>query len=242
LYDGAKFDKELSRYPNKFELNNVFVTADVMKQERNRRFAKPEERERLIFISDIRLGGEDQKTFEEGVTRDMTMQEEWVRILQPNMSLLKFRMSYNLKHGDSITYTKGDIYYGIWPKETSGETRLLVRKNDIGKTQKYDYKSYEQLMFFHNKYARPYCFGEVRDDTKLQEYVFGKNFYCPCYDCMSELRALQEYCGVMKKDLDIAIRMFTAFMNKEKKPAFLQAPAEKPTMKSLNAVLEKYNK
>lgn len=221
LYDGAKFDRQLERYPQTFELNQTFVTTDLIKTLKKRRFTSPFTASRLVFISDIRLGAADAHSFESGVTRDMQMQEEWMEILRPSMSLLKFRMSYHLKHGEAISYTKGDILYGIWPKETSGETRLLVRQRDIGTKQTYDFKYYEQSMFFHNKYARPYCFTEAQHDKILKSFVFAdKNNYCPCYDCMAELRTLQEYATTTNQDMNTIITMFASYMNRGRVPAF----------------------
>ena len=220
LYDGARFDPKLRAYPDVFELHEAFVTNDTIKNIKRQRLSGPLVKGRLIFISDIRLGANNANAFEEGVTRDMVMQEEWMGILEPAMSLLKFRMSYSLKHGDSISYTKGDIYYGIWPKETSGETRLLVRQKDIGKKATYDFKSYEQTMFFHNKYARPYCFPEVRNNKDISPFIFEKNYYCPCYDCLAELKTLHEYANVMGMDLEQVIILMASYMNRYKVPAF----------------------
>ena len=221
LYDGANFDKELYKYPEYFELHNEFVTTDLIKDLKKNRFSR--NNDRLIFVSDIRMGANDQTTFEDGVTNDMQLQEEWIEILKPKMSLLKFRMSYNLKHGESITYTNGEILYGVWPKETSGETRLLVRQKDIKKRVKYDFKDYEQSMFFHNKFARPFCFLKESNDEELQPFIHTKNnAYCPCYDCLAELRILQDYSKITKSSLEQNIYRFGNFMNPRAAPQLFQ--------------------
>jgi hypothetical protein len=187
LYDGANFDARLKTYKfmNVFEIhegNDGFFTSDKCKIEKQRfdKIKRP-----LLFVSDIRL---TEENFEKGVSRDMEMQKEWITILNPFMSLVKFRMPYSLKHGESIDYMKGDILFGIWPKNVSGETRLLIKKENNYNIVKYDFENYEQTMFFHNKYIRPYCFN-----INYKKYVGVGKHYCPCYDCISELNVINKY-------------------------------------------------
>ena len=218
LYDGAKFDKTLSYYPNIYELHegkDGFVDTKLVHNIAKRFNNK----NNIILISDIRLGADDKSKFEKGVTEDMKSQQEWMEILRPQMSLLKFRMSYNLNHGDRLNYTKGDILYQIWPKDKSGETRLLVRKKDIGNKIDYDFKDYEQTMFFHNKYKRPFCYSDAT--PAMKKYIFSPhNVYCPCYDCLAELTVLDNYSKVMNQNLDNIIHFVASHMNKEKIPIF----------------------
>ena len=180
----------------------------------------------LLFVSDIRLTEDD---FEKGVERDMLLQKEWIEILKPDLSLVKFRLPYSLKHGDTFEYIKGDILYGIWPKETSGETRLLIKKSDISKSKLYDFKNYEEIMFFHNKYTRPFCFDLIDNYEK-----YNKNgLYCPCYDCISELVALDNYSQIYKlHTIDKAINIML------KLPAKNFYGKEKQPLKSLDKFLE----
>jgi hypothetical protein len=205
LYDGAKFDPILKQYPNVYEIHEDkagFVTTPLIKSLKSRL-----DSDRLLFISDIRLGDEDKDKFEHGVMRDMQLQEEWIEILRPKLSLLKFRMSYKMKHGDSLKYTKGTILYGVWPKETSGETRLLVQQQDIIKKINYDFKNYEETMFFHNKYERPYCFDDMPDEIKDLIFIKNNN-YCPCYDCVSELAILYKFSLLAKQEYDFVVKEF----------------------------------
>jgi hypothetical protein len=157
----------------------------------------------MLFISDIRLGEGDKIKFEQQVTRDNALQLGWIKILKPKYSLLKFRLPYLDK---SINYVKGRIMYQTWPKETSGETRLLVSKAAISSPLvSYDFKTYEESMFFHNKWTRRYCFpvakGKSLGNSSSPSHpsdppsiVYKKgNQYCTCYDCMSELYILEAY-------------------------------------------------
>ena len=219
LYDGAAFDKRLYKLKDTFEIytgKEGFFTTEICKTLKKK--YKP-----LIFVSDIRLTEED---FEKGVERDMISQKEWIEILKPELSLVKFRMPYSLKHGESLEYIKGDILFGIWPKGTSGETRLLIKKSNISKLKKYDFKQYEELMFFHNKYTRPFCFDLIE---KYNKYL---NHYCPCYDCISELVTLDNYCQVYSRDLDAIVNIMLTLPAKD-----FFAKKNKP-LQSLDSVLK----
>lgn len=227
LYDGAKFDTQLAKYPNIYELHEGkqgFVDTTMIRNIKKRFQGRGNNS--LIFISDIRLDAKDDNAFESAVYKDMQNQQEWMEILRPKMSLLKFRMSYNMRHGDKLVYTKGDIMYQIWPKPASGETRLLVRQADIGKKIPYDFKEYEENMAFHNTYKRPFCYKAI--PPELHSYIFTDkppNKYCPCHDCMAELTVLSEYAKTMRKPMDWAVNIVARHMNRERVPVFLRSPA-----------------
>jgi hypothetical protein len=219
LYDGARIDRQLKAWPRVYEIHegrDGFFTNEKCHQLKKRLAAQ---KRPVLFVSDIRLAEEDDTKFEHNVTRDMELQKEWVQILKPTLSLLKYRMSYHMKHGESLRYLKGTILYGIWPKQQSGETRLLVEKEDTGKEINYDFKDYEESMFFHNKFVRSYCFP-ISDELK-QFMRPPKNIYCPCYDCVSELLILQEYSQLFAQPLAATVDYFGKVMNPGHKPAFL---------------------
>jgi hypothetical protein len=213
LYDGAKFHDSLKKH-HAFEIHEGkegFFTDDTCKAIKNRFNSN-----NLIFVSDIRLGEDD---FEEGVERDMESQKNWVKMLKPKLSLLKFRMSYNMKHGDTIDYIKGELLYGIWPKPLSGETRLLIEQKDALKIQVYDFKDYEEILFYHNKNKRPFCLSKI--PKEFNEYITSNNnIYCSCYDCILELSILNNYCQLFNKSLNTIITLFGNAMNWQKKVAF----------------------
>lgn len=177
LYDGAKFDPNL-RKNKRFELHNEFFD--------DAKAAAYAGYKHLLFVSDIRL---TETQFEAGVMRDMKMQADWVKIIDPVMSLLKFRISYDSKPGDKIKYLKGTLLFGIWAKPLSGETRLLVKQADNKKMVSYDFSKYEQTQFYHNKQVRPFCFRQAYDKFSKQ-----MSKYCPCYDCFAELMVLSDFC------------------------------------------------
>jgi len=193
LYDGANFDPRLRNdLTGSFELYNEYFTDDVCKTLK-KRFAASLKSD-LLFISDIRMDQKDKKMFEKQVAIDNALQLGWIKILKPKYSLLKFRLPYHLKHGESYNYLKGRVMYQMWPPAVSGETRLLVSKSAISSPLvPYDFKQYEEAMFFHNKWARGYCFS-LPLNHELSPIVYTKNnSHCTCYDCMAELYTLQEY-------------------------------------------------
>jgi hypothetical protein len=71
------------------------------------------------------------------VQRDMLWQQTWVRIMRPFGSILKFRLPWT----DGCTlYTKGDIYLPVWGPQTTTESRLIVRQDDIDSCVSYDHR------------------------------------------------------------------------------------------------------
>ena len=202
LYDGGQpFNKFLSKNKN-IEIHDEMMTIEKCKTLKDKY-------KNLVFISDIRLDNDD---FEHGVSQDMVLQDAWIKILKPKLSLLKFRMAYSMKHGETISYLKGNILFGVWPKPTSGEARLLVYQKDIDTSQIYDFKDYEESMFFHNKYARQFCYKTGWE--KFKDFIqTDNNPYCPCYDCIAELSILDSYATLMKRNLDKFIPFFATNMN-----------------------------
>lgn len=200
LYDGAKFDIILKKYKHAFELHTQFVDNRLISKLKHSRFNN-KDIDRLILISDIRMANKDRDKFEIAVNKDMLLQQEWVKILKPAFSLLKFRLPYYYSSNNKYKYLKGDIYYQVWEPKKSTETRLLVRKADIDRYKRYDIKKYEDANFYHNKYERAYCYDIKEIDEDIRPYIYTENKYCPCYDCIGELKILHKYCKLMNKNL-----------------------------------------
>jgi len=238
LYDGATFDKNLKDYPDIFEIHegeDGFFTDEKCKLLK-KRLKKENKENSILFVSDIRLGEKDSFKFENNTVRDMDLQKEWVKIIKPDMALLKFRMSYNMKHGEKLKYLKGKLLYGIWPTSLSGETRLLVLKKDISKSINYDFKKYEENLFFHNKYIRPFCFPIP---SNFKKYITApNNIYCPCYDCISELNILYEYSKLFKVSFNSIIKKYGLILNHISKNNFKQNQPLKPIDTKINQLIK----
>jgi hypothetical protein len=186
LYDGATFDNSLQNN-NLFELHQgqdgFFTTEKAV--ELKDKYNNYD----LLFVCDIRLDSDNITEFEKNVMNDMSKQQDWVRILTPLLSLLKFRTPYNFT--GNMTYMSGKLLYGIWRPPKSTESRLLTHQKEIGENKEYNADVYEKNHFFHNKYIRPFAFRKAFID--FSKYITQSNQYCPCYDCYAELTVLKEY-------------------------------------------------
>lgn len=202
LIDPSPFDERLFNKPETYRIINKLFTDDICEQ-----LKKELKDKNFLFVSDIRR---DEKDFEAGVIRDMQLQYDWVKKLLPLLSLLKFRMNYKMKKGDTLPYLNGDLLYGIWATPVSGETRLLVKKDDINKKDKiYNFNDYEEIMFYHNKNERATCFSKYKNKTKYKKFIENKNnLYCECFDCLQELNILFEYSELFKKDFNLVVNNF----------------------------------
>lgn len=202
LIDPSPFDKRLFNRPETYRIINKLFTDDICEQ-----LKKELKDEKFLFVSDIRRG---EKDFEDGIIRDMQLQYDWLKKLLPLLSLLKFRMNYKMKKGDTLPYLNGDLLYGIWATPVSGETRLLVKQEDINKKDKiYNFNDYEEIMFYHNKNERTTCFSKYKNKTKYKNFIENKNnLYCECFDCLQELNILFEYSKLFKKDFNQVVKNF----------------------------------
>ena len=206
LWDGAPFDPRLrtDAPPGVFELRNEFFDDRVCRQLLEKVGSKSlggQGGAPLIFVCDIRSSEPDPAKFEARVMLDMLAQKRWVETLRPALSLLKFRLPFTLRAGDVVTYLRGKLLYGIWPPPTSAETRLLVKRADVGhdKDVAYDYAAYEQVLYHHNAVTRRTCFspkspqGAVLAGLVAEGAGSGYDF---CFDCLSELSVFAEYLKV----------------------------------------------
>lgn len=139
---------------------------------------------KIFFISDIRTGDPKVNEYDElesNIERDMKMQKEWVLLLQPVASMLKFRLPW--KPGKTI-YLEGDVMYPVWGPETTTETRLIVTSP---KDKEYDNTKYEQQLFYFNMVSR------TRIYKVPKFYIDNIPGLDRCYDCASEIRILEAY-------------------------------------------------
>jgi hypothetical protein len=187
LYDGAKFDKSLYQSPETFEIHDgpdgFFTTEKALE------LKEKYDNYDLLFVCDIRLSSDNISEAGKNVMKDMRNQEEWVRILNPLISLLKFRTPYYMK--DDLTYMSGKLLYGIWRPPKSTESRLLTHQKEIYENKQYNGTIYEENHFYHNKYIRPFTFRQAFTD--FNHYISEKNLYCACFDCYAELTIIKEY-------------------------------------------------
>jgi len=136
----------------------------------------------VCLISDIR-------TFpatEENIIDNMNLQKGWWEIMQPELTMFKFRLPWT--EGET-EYMEGDIYLQVYPPITSTETRLIIKKN--AKMKIYNHKKYEEQCFYHNINR-----NKKYDNVLGLEIDIG-NKYLPnmdmCYNCTAFIYIINEY-------------------------------------------------
>jgi hypothetical protein len=202
LYDRSNFNKKLLNYKDSnglpifdiYEGDSGNFTDDIATNIVTTELYKTYD---LLLVSSIRTSASTTDKFEDTIENDMKLQQSWVRILNPVMSLLKFRMSINMKDNDKLTYMSGKLIHGLWKHPKTTETYLLSNQSDINIDNMYDFTSYNRSVFFHNKFVRPFSFRRALQEFPIQ--IIDKNLYCPCYDCYAELNILNEFINNSKK-------------------------------------------
>lgn len=136
----------------------------------------------IFFVSDIRSVGVGmtkengekvtERDIEEGVWRDHELQRNVMELIQPESSLLKFRLPYYFPHKNwqplNKNYLAGQIYVQCFGPPSTTETRLVPRKLDEktpdGRMQwaknEYSVQDYEEKLFHVNT--------AIRDDWNVR--------------------------------------------------------------------------
>lgn len=145
LYDPAKF--HISSTDKIHIYNQLFSDDDAEKWK---------DRDDVFFISDIRTGNYKTMSTEENeraILRDMDFQKNWVEIIKPVKSHLKFRLPYpDFEEVTDIDYFDGVVMFQPWAPITSTETRL-VPHSSLDYTN-YNSLVYEEQLFYHNTVTR----------------------------------------------------------------------------------------
>jgi hypothetical protein len=182
LYDIRQYHEDLENY-EKLKINSKLFDLNDIEN------IKQKYPNNLIFmISDIRsVSIRDDEDNDEGILRDMKVQEEWVRLLDPAAALLKFRLAYDHVKHPSLEYLDGDLYYPVWGPRTTTECRLMTHGG--AGTRIYDTLHYNEKLFYFNTIARtrPYPAGEACRSEWIREG------FCSCFDCSSEFTVLSEF-------------------------------------------------
>jgi hypothetical protein len=208
LYDPSPFKINPS---NKIKIyNQYFLDKDALdwKNKKN-----------VYFISDIRTSDYHVKTEEENedaILGDMKMQANWVDLMEPTQSLLKFRLPYAInqvfkKYGETIEYFDGYVFFQAYAGQSSTETRLVPIR---GTKKLWNFKLYESQMFYLNsivrekfRYYNPFfgddtpVFGEGHvndfDDRLMAQIIID---YLEKKLCISD-KLLKSFYDILMKDL-----------------------------------------
>jgi hypothetical protein len=139
----------------------------------------------LVFCTDIRT----EPATDDNVRENMNMQLEWWRIMNPNLSMFKFRLPWE---AGKTQYPEGQIYIQPYPGPTSTETRLIAKRDAA--IIDYDNEKYESQLFYHNNVMRKYSYvlagqllGLKKDPTITHNHVDS------CYDCTAFIFIVSQY-------------------------------------------------
>ena len=158
LYDLTDF---VCRENDKIKLHKQYFTNEDAHKWAS--FIKKNPNKYVALCSDIR----QRPVNSENIAQDMNLQLGWWKLINPDISMLKFHLSPDEA---ATEYPKGDIYIQLYARATSIETRLIIRKN--APIIKYNNTDYCKALYKHNKIYRP------AEHTKFKGYVLDK-----CYDC-----------------------------------------------------------
>lgn len=133
----------------------------------------------LTFCTDIRT----EPATCENIVRNMEMQKKWWQIMNPELSMFKFRLPW--EEGET-EYPTGEIYIQPFPGSTSTETRLIVKKDAV--LTKYNNKTYEAACFLHNAVNRQMFYP-----CKLGNLDISRDGIDNCYDCVTFVNIVDGY-------------------------------------------------
>jgi hypothetical protein len=198
FYDPRKHENKLRKYKN-VKIFTKFFTDDDCKKYANQN--------NVLFISDIRNMEAPKKYFEskniyeEEIFEDMRMQMEWVKIIKPIGSSLKFRLPYA---PGNTKYLNGELKLQCWAPQQSTEGRLFVPHNF--KMINYDNAVYDKRANYFNRVIRRSFFNHnnncyQHNYDSVREYIILKNFVENVLNFKNESNIIIEnkICGLMKQ-------------------------------------------
>jgi hypothetical protein len=142
------------------------------------------------FISDIR-----EDTSDAGVMREMKIQAQWVKELQPKKASLKFRLPFNNtgksapsgESGRVIEYMDGELYGQLNAPPYSSEARLFTTPNH--KNRLYPVDEHEVRMAGYNYFTRNMRFLVPKEVEDVIRRIPG---YDNGFESLVELSLLPE--------------------------------------------------
>ena len=139
----------------------------------------------LVFCTDIRT----EPATDDNVRENMNMQLEWWRIMNPNLSMFKFRLPWE---AGKTQYPEGQIYIQPYPGPTSTETRLIAKRDAA--IIDYDNEKYERQLFYHNNIMRKHSYGLAGELLGLKkDPTITHNHVDSCYDCTAFIFIVSQY-------------------------------------------------
>ena len=195
LIDPAPFDQEIVKYSkNENTSGRVRYANEYFTDE----FAKNIVSEygdnmKIYFIGDHR-----REAYELSIEEDMNMQKNWIQIIKPIKSMVKFRPSWEK---DEFSYIPGIIQIQQYACESSTETRYTMDQADVDREIILNAKEYEDQMFHYNNCKRMQYHKYAE---KFDNIIYSKKFILQgldhCGDCCGFLRICEMYFEASKNN------------------------------------------
>lgn len=184
LFDANPFFPKLYQVPN-ICIKSMFFDTHIAEE-----YALIYRNNDLLFISDIRSTTNENPQCEYLVQQDMKAQMQWHLIMQPRLSMLKFRLPYiplgSVYHDQDYTeYLEGDMKLPVWGSLSTTECRLIVPC--LANITRYNHKVHESKMYYFNTQVR-YRYYPLPHSARELECV-----YCNYYDDAAEVWILARY-------------------------------------------------
>ena len=180
LVDPQRFDLSFGnpKFKRNFELRQCRLDEKLCREFYNE--YQDDSKYIRLFMSDIRSTDNDETI----IASEMDLQANAHKILKPYKSYLKFRLPYVNDSNVTVlerTYLSGDIYFLIWGRSHTSETRLVVHRDSDEKI--YECVSYQDQLYHFNKNERTFCY---KHSARVQGFDH-------CYDCRAEVYVFEKY-------------------------------------------------
>jgi len=176
----------------------------------------------MTFISDIRTSVDPALAYPSDfdIVWNSSMMFNWITVLQPLMTMLKFRPLYfntefidksmpdfelSKKYGidfieawkhKKYIMPKSKLYIQAWAGRTSSELRMWISKSDLANLIEYDSNDIESAVFYFNNVDRGLCY-HINNNSN-EEYHF-----CHCNDCALENNIWENYINKYAKNKNV---------------------------------------
>ena len=166
------------------QTNRIEIQSEPFSDQLARRYAV--DKKKILFICNVRTFGETSNP-DSLVMRDMQSQKTWCEVLQPQASLLNFRL---ILSEQKTKYFQGDLVIEPWASKRTNECRLVVTKTS--RSINYDTQKFlNSLQYFHHVDRVQYYDHDM--DSVATEGLDH------CYDCRAEIFILHEYLTKVKR-------------------------------------------
>ena len=186
----------------------IFIIEDFMNDEYANLFKSLNH----TFISDIRsnINADTINPTDLDILWNMSMMFNWIYILRPEVSMLKFRQIYynekiNLNSNKELDTSKkygidflddykrkriimpaAEFYLQAWAGKTSSELRMVIQRKDITNFKEYSSSDIDDALFYFNNVNRGLTYHTNKNSSK-------KYNFCHCNDCALENNIWENY-------------------------------------------------